>query len=73
MMAKDWGIILTAWQLYIYHPRGWTFLLAACLMSWGQRGINNLAHDSIHRNLVSNKVEYTPSPEKKLVRQVNRC
>lgn len=52
----DWAILLAAWQLFVYQPAPLSLFVAVCLMSWGQRGISNLAHDSIHRNLFANKV-----------------
>ena len=55
-IAQDWAIILLGHQLYIQQPCPTTFLLAIVLMAWGQRALSNLAHDSIHRNLVSNQV-----------------
>lgn len=55
-ISKDWGMILAAAQLYTRYPSGITLVVAMLIMSWGQRGLSNLAHDSIHRNLVAKKV-----------------
>ncbi|KAI4159317.1 MAG: hypothetical protein L6R39_000407 [Caloplaca ligustica] len=54
-ISKDWGMILAAAQLYTRYPSGITLVVAMLIMSWGQRGLSNLAHDSIHRNLVAKK------------------
>ena len=55
-IAQDWGIILSGHQLYIQRPSVATFITAIVLMAWGHRGLSNLAHDSIHRNLIPSRV-----------------
>lgn len=55
-VAQDWIIVLTGWQLFIQYPSPTTFLAALLLISWGQRGLSTLAHDSIHRNLFRSRV-----------------
>jgi hypothetical protein len=59
-MLQDWGLILGAHQLFVRYPSVTTFLAALLLMSWGQRGLSCLTHDSIHRNLVKNRVSTEP-------------
>ncbi|KAF2035004.1 hypothetical protein EK21DRAFT_107636 [Setomelanomma holmii] len=54
-VAQDWLIIVAAHQLYSRYRNWATFAVAVLLMAWGQRGLSNLAHDSIHRNLVASK------------------
>ncbi|KIJ65768.1 hypothetical protein HYDPIDRAFT_109775 [Hydnomerulius pinastri MD-312] len=54
-IIQDWTIILAGHQIYTRQPSVATFLAAALLMAWGQRGLSNLAHDSIHRNLTAGK------------------
>ncbi|KAL8719513.1 MAG: hypothetical protein Q9225_003480 [Loekoesia sp. 1 TL-2023] len=54
-IVRDWGIILASTQLYIYYPSTVSFVAAIFFISWGQRGLSNLAHDSVHRNLVAKK------------------
>ncbi|KAK5124205.1 hypothetical protein LTR85_001908 [Meristemomyces frigidus] len=53
--VQDWAIILTAHQLFVRFPSILTFLDAMLLMSWGQRGLSTLAHDSVHGNLFRNR------------------
>ncbi|KAF2727545.1 hypothetical protein EJ04DRAFT_136518 [Polyplosphaeria fusca] len=54
-IAQDWLIITAAHQLYSRYPGWGTFAVSVILMAWGQRGLSNLAHDSIHRNLAASK------------------
>ncbi|KIJ65770.1 hypothetical protein HYDPIDRAFT_27004 [Hydnomerulius pinastri MD-312] len=54
-IIQDWTIILAGHQIYVRQSSVPTFLAAAFLMAWGQRGLSNLAHDSIHRNLTASK------------------
>ncbi|KAF3490578.1 Fatty acid desaturase, type 1 [Arthroderma uncinatum] len=54
-IARDWALILAAYQLFARFPSSPTFIAALLLMSWGQRGLSTLAHDSIHGNLYKNK------------------
>ncbi|KAF9230935.1 hypothetical protein BU15DRAFT_83007 [Melanogaster broomeanus] len=55
IIIQDWTIILAGHQMYIWQPSVATFLAAMVLMAWGQRGLSNLAHDAIHRNLTRSK------------------
>ncbi|KAF9237007.1 fatty acid desaturase-domain-containing protein [Melanogaster broomeanus] len=54
-IIQDWTIILASHQMYIWEASVATFLTAMVLMAWGQRGLSNLAHDAIHRNLTRSK------------------
>ncbi|KAI0058751.1 hypothetical protein BV25DRAFT_1196009 [Artomyces pyxidatus] len=54
-IARDWMLALLGHQLYIWRPNVWTIVAAMLLMAWSQRGISNLAHDSLHRNLFIRK------------------
>ncbi|KZZ92895.1 Fatty acid desaturase, type 1 [Moelleriella libera RCEF 2490] len=54
-LMKDWGMIVAGHQLFVRQPSPATLLAGLLLMSWGQRGLSTLAHDSIHMNLFKNK------------------
>ncbi|KAK2612806.1 hypothetical protein QQS21_001258 [Conoideocrella luteorostrata] len=54
-LFKDWAMIVAGHQLFIRQPSWATLVVALLLMSWGQRGLSTLAHDSIHMNLFKNK------------------
>lgn len=55
-LAQDWAILLAGHQLYVLRPGVTSFIVAIIFMAWGHRGISNLAHDAIHRNLAKSKV-----------------
>ncbi|CRG90970.1 fatty acid desaturase family protein [Talaromyces islandicus] len=53
--TQDWAIILASHRIFTYHPSVLTFVAAAFLMAWGQRGIACVGHDAIHGNLASHR------------------
>jgi hypothetical protein len=55
-IGQDWALIVAGYLLFLSHPNMTTFVGAIFLMSWGQKGLSTLAHDSIHRNLFRSKV-----------------
>lgn len=55
-LGQDWAILLAGHQLYVLRSGVASFIVAIILMAWGHRGISNLAHDAIHRNLAKSNL-----------------